>query len=154
MKYTHEFTVNAGLDAVVDFHRRSASMGAITPPPIVVKVHEAPAILEPGDRMAFTMWLGPLPIRWVARIDRLDGPGFIDRQEEGPFARWEHRHIFQVVDEQTTVVRDEVEVELHPSNWFWRVVGFNMWLGLPVLFAFRGWKTRRILESAAVSAPS
>jgi hypothetical protein len=30
----------------------------------------------------------------------------------------------------------------HP---LWAAVGLGMWLGLPVLFAFRSWKTRKIL---------
>jgi hypothetical protein len=28
----------------------------------------------------------------------------------------------------------------------WGVIGLAMWLGLPFLFAFRAWKTRRLLE--------
>ena len=69
MIYNHRFEVRAPLAAVRDFHNQSASMGAITPPPVIVKVHQAPAILGEGDKMDFTMWLGPLPIRWVARIE-------------------------------------------------------------------------------------
>jgi hypothetical protein len=32
-------------------------MAAITPPPIIVKVHHAPPVLADGDEMDFTMWL-------------------------------------------------------------------------------------------------
>lgn len=144
MKFTHIFRVNVPQAAVAEFHSRSASMGAITPPPIIVRVHAAPERLSSGDTMDFTLWAGPVPVRWVARIEDVSPEGFVDRQVHGPFASWAHRHRFVRVDEQTTDVVDEVEAELkrHP---FWGPVGALMWLGMPVLFAFRGWKTKRML---------
>ena len=79
MKYAHRFRVEAPLAAVAEFHSRSASMPAITPPPMIVRVHAAPAVLAEGDTMDFTLWAGPIPVRWVARIedasaDRLHRP--------------------------------------------------------------------------------
>jgi ligand-binding SRPBCC domain-containing protein len=146
MIYTHRFLVRTPLADVSAFHRQSASMGAITPPPIVVRVHEAPPLLSAGDRMDFTMWLGPLPVRWIAQIEDTEETGFVDRQIRGPFAQWVHRHTFVPVNETLTEVHDEVTVDLHEHNRFWQIVGFSMWLGLPVLFAYRAWRTRRLLE--------
>ncbi|MCB0108870.1 MAG: hypothetical protein KDE53_23275 [Caldilineaceae bacterium] len=151
MRYHHRFAVNAPLDAVVEFHRQSSSMAAITPPPIIVRLHKAPAQLADGDQMAFTMWLGPLPIRWLAQIETIPGPGFIDRQLEGPFAKWEHRHTFERINATTTAVIDEVTAELSEA-WFWKTVGLGMWISMPILFAFRSWKTKRLLEKAPVGA--
>ena len=145
MKYRHRFHVSAPLARVAEFHRRSASMAAITPPPIAVKLHRAPAVLADGDQMEFTMWLGPLPVRWLARIEAVSSTGFTDRQLRGPFAKWVHRHSFAAVDEQTTEVNDEVILSLRP-HYFWGPVGLGMLLGLPILFAFRGWKTRAMLQ--------
>lgn len=145
MIYRHRFEVNASRPTVAAFHRQSASMGAITPPPVIVKVHSAPELLADGDEMDFTLWLGPLPIRWHARIEAVSEAGFIDRQLRGPFRKWEHHHRFEQVDETTTAVIDEVTAELS-SNLFWKVVGASMWLSLPMLFAFRGWKTRQLLR--------
>lgn len=92
------------------------------------------------------MWLGPLPVRWVAQIEETEGLGFVDRQIRGPFAQWIHRHTFVPVDESLTEVHDEITVELHERSRFWQIVGFSMWLGLPILFAYRGWQTRRLLQ--------
>lgn len=144
MKYFHRFRVPASIAQVAGFHRHSASMAAITPPPILVRVQRAPAVLGNGDEMAFTMWLGPLPVHWLARIEAVSDTGFTDRQLRGPFAEWIHRHTFVAVDEHTTDVVDEITLRLrfHP---IWGLVGFGMWLGLPVLFAFRAWKTKRML---------
>jgi len=146
MKYKHRFEVNAPLSAVADFHAQSASMGAITPPPVVVRVHHAPSHLDEGDEMDFTMWLGPLPVRWLARIEDVSPTGFIDRQLRGPFRQWLHRHTFVPVDAATTAVVDEIELELRSHPW-WKLVGLMMWFSLPLLFAYRGWKTRRNIET-------
>jgi ligand-binding SRPBCC domain-containing protein len=145
MKYKHRFRVKAPLADVAEFHSQSASMGDITPPPAVVKVHEAPARLDEGDEMDFTVWLGPLPIRWQARIEEVTPTGFVDRQLRGPFRCWSHRHSYQPVDEQTTEVIDEIEFKLdkHPVRG---MMGLGMTLSLPFLFAYRGWKTRRLLK--------
>ncbi len=145
MKYQHRFRVKATLEQVVEFHSRSASMAAITPPPIIIKVHHAPPVLAGGDEMDFTMWLGPLPLRWLARIEATPQEGFIDRQIKGPFAEWVHHHQFIKVDDHTTEIQDEINLRLraHP---FWGLIGLGMGLGLPLLFAYRQWKTKRILE--------
>lgn len=146
MEFHHSFIVNAPLEVVRNFHAQSASMGAITPPPVIVRVHSAPALLSEGDTMDFTMWLGPLPVRWVAKIEAVTPTSFVDRMLQGPFNKWVHRHSFVAIDDKQTTVEDHVEVELS-SNPFWKVVGGLMWLNLPVLFAFRQFKTRSILRS-------
>ena len=145
MEYKHRFEVKAPLTAVAEFHAQSASMAAITPPPVVVRIHSAPARLDDGDEMDFTMWLGPLPLRWLARIEDVGPSGFTDRQLRGPFQEWVHRHTFVSVDEATTAVVDEIDLSLRTRLW-WRLVGFGMWLSLPLLFAYRGWKTRQLIR--------
>lgn len=149
MRYRHVFRIKAPLPAVAAFHSRSASMPAITPPPILVRVHQAPAVLEEGDDMDFTLWLGPLPVHWRARIEDVTPTGFVDRQLDGPMGHWVHRHSFVPIDANTTDVVDEVDLglRLHP---IWGPAGLGMALGLPVLFAYRGWRTRRLLQGIAV----
>ena len=66
MNYQHRFRVQAPLQAVADFHSYPDAMAAITPPPIFVQVHQAPPRVADGEAMDFTMWLGPLPLRWRA----------------------------------------------------------------------------------------
>jgi len=91
------------------------------------------------------MWLGPFPIHWKARIEAVSPNGFTDHQVSGPFAEWVHRHNFEVVDEHTTDVVDEIALRLR-SHPLWWLVGMGMRLGLPILFAYRAWKTRRNLQ--------
>jgi ligand-binding SRPBCC domain-containing protein len=148
MKFQHRFRVRASLAAVAEFHSQTASLAALTPPPVIVRIHRAPAIQRTCDEVDFTMWFGPLPIRWLAQIDQVWDGGFVDRQVCGPFREWVHRHSFVPVDATTTEVIDEVQAELS-SHWLWWIVGGGMWLNLPLLFAYRGWQTRRALEGAS-----
>ena len=150
MRYRHRFRVRAPLAAVAEFHGRADSMAAITPPIIPIRIKGTPPQLAAGSEMAFTMWLGPLPVKWRAYISQLSSKGFTDHQIEGPFGYWIHEHIFVDVDGQHTDVIDEVQAGL---KWhaFWAPVGLAMWLGLPLLFAYRGWKTRRMLECTVKS---
>ena len=145
MIYRHRFQVNSPVERVAGFHSRSASMAAITPPPIIIRVQQAPPVLRDGDEMDFTMWLGLFPIHWLARIEAVSLNGFTDRQVSGPFAEWVHRHTFVEVNEQTTEVVDEITLQLR-SHPLWWLVGVGMQIGLPALFAYRAWKTRRIMQ--------
>ncbi|RPI85715.1 MAG: hypothetical protein EHM41_10250 [Chloroflexi bacterium] len=145
MKFTHRFQVSASREEVAYFHRNASSLKAITPPPLRVQLLRAPAMLGEGNAMEFNLLAGPLPIYWLAHIKESSLAGFTDYQLRGPFKSWIHRHRFVQVDEQRTEVLDEVEAQLKP-HIFWGSVGLVMWLSLPVLFAFRAWKTRRLLE--------
>jgi ligand-binding SRPBCC domain-containing protein len=144
MRYQHEFTLQATLEDVIAFHARSSSMAAITPPPIIVRIHEAPAILKDQDRMRFTLWLGPLPLHWTAQIETDSPTSFIDRQVTGPFALWEHRHSFKALEGGRVLVQDDVKAQLK-RHFIWWLAGAGMWLGMPILFAYRGWKTSKIV---------
>ena len=145
MHYRHSFEVAATQAAVADFHRSAASMGAITPPPVVVRIHRAPKHLVEGDEMDFTLWLGPLPIHWLARIEEVTPISFVDRQLLGPFGKWRHLHTYIATSPGRTLVIDQIEAEFG-GTWRSKLLGLGMWLSLPLLFAYRGWKTRRLLK--------
>ena len=145
MRFHHRFRVNAPLAEVNSFHRRATSMGAITPPSIRVEVHRAPVELSSGDEMDFSLHLGPFQIRWLALIENMTEAGFSDRQLHGPFLAWNHRHSFKQIEASVTEVDDLVTAEVKRSLGE-RLFGWIMWLGMPILFAYRGWKTRSLLE--------
>lgn len=153
MRYRHSFQTLAPLAEVVDFHRRGESLAAITPPGMPMRfLGPLPERLSEGDTMTFQLWIGPVPVTWKARIESAvlskepGEQGFLDRQLEGPFRSWVHHHRFLPADRGGAQVLDEIEaqVRLHP---LWGPVGLAMWIGLPLLFAYRGWKTRRLLEA-------
>jgi ligand-binding SRPBCC domain-containing protein len=153
MEHRSHFIVGAPFDAVRDFHRSAASLRAITPPVIPMTGVDAPDPIRDGSQFAFTMWMGPLPLRWVARIEDTTPDGFVDRQLSGPFASWSHKHSFTSIDETTTRVDDQVSYQLK-TNLFWRLIGGAMALGLPLLFRYRAFMTRRLLERQSTTNDS
>jgi ligand-binding SRPBCC domain-containing protein len=49
-------------------------------------------------RIEYRLRLAGVPVRWRTRILAWDpGSHFIDAQEEGPFALWEHEHQFETL---------------------------------------------------------
>lgn len=144
-QYSHRFNVQASLDSVADFHRDSRALKQLTPPPLFLSFNKIEPQAE-GSVVDFTMWLGPLPIRWVSTHSDVDPVhGFTDTQTTGPFEVWVHRHSFERVDDNTTRVIDQVRAK--PSrHFFWGIISRFMWLTLPILFAYRSRQTRKALE--------
>ena len=119
----------------------------LTPPFLFLSLRDAPERLRQGDEVCVRFWLGLFPVHWVIRIAALDEQGFTDEQVQGPFRFWRHRHRFVPAAADKTLIVDEIEAALspHPVK---ALVGALMWVGLPALFAYRRWRTRRMLEEA------
>ncbi len=145
MHYQHRFIVKAPLVEVTGFHLHPAGLAQLTPPPTFLRIHHAHDPIRQGDRLTFTLWLGPIPVYWESLFPEVTETGFVDTQGQGPFRAWEHRHSFIPLDENTTEVVDVVEAHLrwHPWKTF---IALIMWAALPVLFTYRARQTRRQLE--------
>jgi len=143
--FKHRFQVRASLTRVAEFHHDTRALKQLTPPPLIVQFKDLQPLGE-GSIADFTMWFGPLPIHWVAKhseVDRLSG--FTDTQITGPFEQWIHRHSFIALDEHLTEVHDHIKAQ--PGKGLIRgLVSRFMWFNLPILFAYRAWRTKRALE--------
>ncbi|MBN1149039.1 MAG: hypothetical protein JXA78_17405 [Anaerolineales bacterium] len=142
MKFYRKTRLAASLEATAAFHRGSRALKALTPPPVFVQLRHVEPLAE-GSRLDFTLWIGPLPVRWSALHSEVDPlRGFTDTQAQGPFERWAHRHTFEPVTADITDVVDEIQAEFG-RGLYKGLVSRLMWWGLPALFAYRGWATRR-----------
>jgi ligand-binding SRPBCC domain-containing protein len=105
-------------------------------------VSSPPDPLEAGAIFDFRIrWLG-IPLRWRMLIREYDPPyRFVDVQVRGPYARWEHRHLFRA-GEGGTWVEDRITYRL-PLGPLGRLL-HTLWVRrqLAVIFAHR----RRRLE--------
>ena len=102
---------------VFDFFSRPENLGRITPPAMRFAMVSTDTEMRAGLRLAYT--LRPLPLvrsRWLSAITRYDPPNrFVDVQERGPYARWEHNHTFadeMAGESRVTRVTDSVVYEL------------------------------------------
>jgi ligand-binding SRPBCC domain-containing protein len=143
--FEREFVVAAPLNKVAEFHRDARALRTLTPPPVFVQYHMVQPMRE-GSVADFTMWLGPIPVRWVAVHRDVDPEkGFTDAMMRGPFEAWVHQHRFEIIDANQTRIIDTVQA-LPGAHPFWGLISKLMWNNLPFLFAYRSWRTRRILQ--------
>ena len=148
LAFDYAFTVDASLDEVAAFHSDTNALKTLNPPFVIVQLHRVDPIAD-GSVSEFTLWMGPLPIRWRAIHSDVGPNGFTDTLEDGPMASWRHTHSFEKIDEQLTQIREHIEYE-YPSGWRGLAsrVLFGR-LGLTALFTYRKWATRRALEKEA-----
>lgn len=140
--FDYRFTVNAPLAAVRDFHHDTSALKRLTPPPTIVQLHEIEPLGE-GSVSQFTLWVGPLPLRWTAVHRGVSERGFTDVQTSGPALKWEHTHTFTPLSADVTEIQEHIEYE--HKNGFWGIVTRILFArpNLNVMFAFRKWVTRR-----------
>jgi ligand-binding SRPBCC domain-containing protein len=146
--FTFSFTVNAPLDAVARFHHDTRALTRLTPPPIVVQLHRVEPLAE-GSISEFTMWIGPLPLRWRALHTHVDPlHGFTDTQTLGPMQHWQHTHTFTAEGPGVTRVHEHVEYQHRTGlrGLFTRLLFARP--GLAFMFAYRRLATSRALEHA------
>ena len=130
------------------FHEAPQALASLTPPPLRMRVNRDDRRSITDGEIDFTLFFGPLPIRWLARHET--GPtadSFADMQVKGPLAYWRHEHIFTEVAGGVELT-DRITFAHRPDmTGLLTRLAFD---GLPLrlLFVYRHWRTRRALQSA------
>lgn len=143
--FDFRFTVAAPIELVSDFHFQTGILKALTPPLMVMQVHRFDPLAD-GSIGEFTMWMGPIPVRWVAEHSDVSPTGFIDTQTQGPMKFWQHTHRFNSVSPDITEVQEHIEFEHHSGlRGLWSRILFPR-PALIALFTYRRWATRRAVR--------
>ena len=97
---------------VFAFFADPGTLSRLVPPSLGVRLVTSAPALTTGAVIEYRLrWLG-VPLRWQAFVREYDPPfRFLDVQLRGPYARWEHRHLF-LEDEGGTVVEDRIVYRL------------------------------------------
>jgi ligand-binding SRPBCC domain-containing protein len=143
--FEHRSVLATSAERLVAFHADPGALARLAMPPTFIRVVRDDRVSLTEGEIEFNLWLGPLPVRWVARHE--PGPiqtAFTDRMLRGPMAHWEHQHIFQPLEDGAMLI-DRITLG-HKAGWrglFTRLL-FD---GLPlrILFIYRHWRTRRAL---------
>ena len=109
--FDFKFKVKAPVKKVIEFHEGTATLKTLTP--AYVKIHEMEPLAD-GSISRFTVWFGPLPIKWTARHSDVGPTGFTDTHIDGPMKSWAHTHKFTAINAATTQVTERVEYEHQP----------------------------------------
>ena len=130
------------------FHEAPRALAALTPPPIVMRVRRDDRRSITEGEIDFTLWFGPLPIRWIARHEAGPCPdSFADLQVKGPLAYWRHEHIFREVPGGVELADRITLAHRRGLTGLLTRLAFD---GFPLrlLFTYRHWRTRRALRSS------
>jgi ligand-binding SRPBCC domain-containing protein len=138
--------VPASVEDVARFHARPRIIRRLTPFVVPMSMHRLDPLGE-GSVSEFTLWFGPLPVRWTALHVDVDLAGFTDIQTSGPFPRWKHSHRFRAVPSGWTEIVEHVDYR-HGTGW--AGVLTRLLFSRPVLFllfsyrsAMMRWALRR-----------
>ncbi len=141
--FHHSAEVEASLERVMEFHRDPRALRKLTPLPLQIHRNHWD---DASGQAEFTVWFGPFPVRWKARLEAHD-QGFLDRQERGPLQTWEHIHSFASLSNQRTRIDDDIAYTYKPGwrGWMSRLAFAPP--ALRVLFAYRIFQTKRALKN-------
>jgi ligand-binding SRPBCC domain-containing protein len=114
--------------------------------------------LAEGSISEFTLWFGPIPVRWTAlhlEVDRQSG--FTDVQTAGPFRSWRHSHRFVSSPEGGARIVEHVEYQ-HDTGWAGLLT--RVFFSRPMLFLLFNYRSAvmrlflRGASKASLSAPT
>lgn len=95
------------------WHQRAGALGRLLPPWEPLELLRREGCVEEGARTTVRVGVGPFGVEWTSEHLAPDPPhAFTDFQVEGPFARWQHRHLFCPLEDGGCEVEDRIEYEL------------------------------------------
>ena len=134
------------LEEVFDFFSRAENLTLVTPPWMHFDLKTPiPIEMRSGTQIDYRISFLGVPMHWRTMIDQWNpGSGFLDVQESGPYAWWEHHHEFHPMG-GGVLMTERVSYRL-PFGWIGLVAH---WLvvrrALDTIFDFRFERIQEIL---------
>ncbi|MBW4684891.1 MAG: cyclase [Komarekiella atlantica HA4396-MV6] len=147
LHYKHSSVINAPPEVVWKFHERSDILQLLTPPWQPVQVVRREGGLDVGAITEFRLFLGPLPLTWLARHTEHEKYRlFADEQISGPFESWIHRHEFEPENGRTKLT-DAISFCMPGGGTVEFISGWLVQAQLEAMFRYRHYVTKRECES-------
>ena len=140
--------------AAFAWHTRPGAFERLSPPWDRVRVVERSGSgVEDGARVVIELSKGPLRKRWVAVHSGYEpGRSFVDTQESGPFASWQHTHTVDPAGDAACTLEDSIAYSLPGGPLGAALGGPLARRTLERMFAFRHVRTRDDLARHAAYA--
>lgn len=146
LSFRYSSLINAPVNRVWEFHERPDILTLLTPPWQPVEVLRREGGLGVGAISEFRLWLGPIPIDWLARHTESEPyQYFVDEQVKGPMQSWVHRHQFQGENGQTRLT-DSINYELLTRTPLETILGLWVNSRLEEMFRYRHQVTKKECE--------
>jgi ligand-binding SRPBCC domain-containing protein len=145
-----EQLVRAPAERVFAFFSDPRNLDALTPAWLRFEIlPPVPIAMGKDARIDYRLRIGGIPVRWRTRITSFEpGCGFVDEQERGPYALWEHTHRFEATD-RGVLVADRVRYALPFGPLGALAHGLWVHSALARIFDFRFARVRELLEGVA-----
>lgn len=112
VKFKYSSLIDAPVELVWKFHERSDILELLTPPWLAIQVIRREGGLEVGATSEVKIFVGSIPVKWLAvHTECQKHYLFTDEQQEGPFAKWVHRHRFSA-ENNKTLLTDDIDFSL------------------------------------------
>ncbi len=146
--YEKRSEFNGTVEALTAFHKDPKVFSRLVPPPLFAQIQRDDRTSLREGEIEFTLWLGPIPIHWLAQHQ--PGPtdtSFADQMVKGPMAYWRHEHIFESTANGTALT-DRVTFAHHPG--LRGLLTHLLFDGIPLrlLFFYRHLRTRMALRNS------
>ncbi|MGK7923886.1 MAG: SRPBCC family protein [Spirulina sp.] len=143
LNFKYSTLIDAPIETVWNFHERADILQILTPPWQPVQVIRREGGLGVGAISEFRIFLGFLPVTWVARHTQCERYHFFtDEQSEGPLVSWTHRHQFDD-EEGKTRLTDAIAYELPGGGLAEFFLGWWVESRLQDMFRYRHEITQR-----------
>jgi ligand-binding SRPBCC domain-containing protein len=98
------------VERAFEFYVDAGNLEPMTPPWLHFEVTTPGELtLRQGALLDYRLRLHGVPLRWQGRIEVWEPPlRFVDVQVRGPYALWEHTHLFEPDGDAATVIHDRV----------------------------------------------
>jgi ligand-binding SRPBCC domain-containing protein len=102
------------VEQAFEFYVDAGNLEPMTPPWLHFEVTTPGEVtLRQGALLDYRLKLHGMPLRWQSRIETWEPPlRFVDIQARGPYALWEHTHLFEPDGDAATVIHDSVRYVL------------------------------------------
>ena len=132
---------------VFDFYADAVNLERITPPELRFHIATAqPIDIRQGALIDYRLKLRGLPLIWKTEISVWNPPfEFVDRALKSPYKQWIHRHTFTEIEENKTLIEDEVRYRL-PMEPLGDLAHFFVRRELDYIFDFRQKTVAEILR--------
>ncbi|MBD2516597.1 cyclase [Nostoc sp. FACHB-973] len=148
LHFKHSSLINAPAEVVWKFHERPDILQLLTPPWQPLQVVRRDGGLDVGAITEFRLFLGPLPLTWLARHTEYEKYRlFTDEQISGPFESWVHRHEFEPQDADKTRLTDAISFSMPGGGTVEFISGWLVQAQLEAMFRYRHYVTKRECES-------
>ncbi|WP_415238353.1 TIGR01777 family oxidoreductase [Seleniivibrio woodruffii] len=110
--FEHETEIKADISTVFSWHEREGALFRLSPPWENISLIRRDDGIQAGAKCDIKLKTGPVSLTWKAEHIEYEKDAFFkDRQNSGPFSKWEHSHFFSEKDGITTI-KDHVEYKL------------------------------------------